>query len=83
MGRWNRWGQHKKSSGNGTLIYAMRVDEKLTLAEYFKLHGDRVDGKRHLAVKGRYALISHNFYYFGKNAIDIDEIPQRKPRSSL
>ena len=64
-----------KSSGNGTLIYAMRVDERLTLAEYFNLHGDRVDAKRDCAVTGRYALISHHFFYFGRNAIDINEIP--------
>lgn len=66
----------KKCSGNGTLLYAMRVDQKLPLAGYFDLYGDRIDAKKDCAVTGRYAFISRHFFYFGRNAIDIDEIPQ-------
>jgi hypothetical protein len=53
----------KKSAGHGKLIYAMRVDEVVPLNEYCR--ADRL------------ALISHHFFYFGRNVIDISDIPQR------
>ena len=68
-----------KSAGHGKMIYAMRVDEKITLAEYCKGNiGNRIDAEHDIPEKGRYALISHHFYYFGRNAIDISEIPRRQ-----
>ena len=67
-----------KSAGHGKLIYAMRVDKKLSLAEYCRTYeGDRVDAKHDIPEKGRFALISRQFFYFGCNAIDISEIPQK------
>ena len=68
----------RKSAGHGKLVYAMRVDEKVTLAEYCRGNiGNRIDADHDIAEKGRYALISHHFFYFGRNAIDISEIPDK------
>lgn len=67
-----------KSAGHGKLIYAMRVDEKIPLAEYCRSNiGGRIDAKHDIGEKGRTALISHHFFYFGRNAIDISEIPRK------
>ena len=68
-------GKSKKSAGNGKLIYAMRVDEKLTRSEYFaRFKEKRPDRPRaHFERFEQFALISRHFYYFGKNAIDIPE----------
>jgi hypothetical protein len=75
-----------KVRGHGKLIYAMRVDEKLTLAQYY------ID-KRFKGCKGNliqqshrtdtYALISQHYFYFGRKAIDIDTIPKKHLKHSL
>lgn len=68
-------GASKKSAGHGKLIYAMRVDKKLTRWDYFiesrfeekkpeRPHGEFQKHKQ-------FALVSRYFYYFGANAIDI------------
>lgn len=68
----------KKSAGHGKLIYAMRVDEKMPLADYCRsMNGIRVDAQHDVVENGRYALISRHFYYFGRNAIDVSEIPSQ------
>jgi Nucleotide modification associated domain 2 len=68
----------RKSAGHGKLVYAMRVDDIISLNQYCKAHdGDRIDAEPENGVKGRSALISHHFFYFGRNAIDISEIPQQ------
>lgn len=65
-----------KSSGRGKLIFAMKVDEKIPLTQYCRLHaGKRVDANPEPSDAGRFALISRQFFYFGRNAIDISEIP--------
>ena len=84
-------GRSKKSAGHGKLIYAMRVDEKMTLAEYYpnrrfikkrpKQNGtyrqQRGDNKYSFSSnKKRQVLISKHYFYFGKNAI---YIPARFP----
>ncbi|GAB7562491.1 hypothetical protein LG202_05300 [Methylobacillus methanolivorans] len=65
-------GQSSESSGNGTIIYLMRVDEKLAYADFlldprFHKHIDnsvqRTDDAK--------ALISNTFYYFGNHAPNI------------
>lgn len=66
----------KKSAGHGKLIYAMRVDEIVPLDVYCEAHqGDRADAEPEGDGSDRLALISHHFFYFGRNAIDISEIP--------
>ena len=64
----------RKSSGHGTLIYAMKVEENLTLKEYYK-------DKRFKDRKGNVpeqshrtdtsALISRHYWYFGKKKVCI------------
>ena len=67
----------RKSAGHGRLIYAMRVDEVIPLGEYCHAHsGHRIDAGHDLNERGRFALISNHFFYFGRNAIDITEIPR-------
>jgi hypothetical protein len=67
-----------KSAGHGKLIYAMRVDKKISLAEYcLDYNGKRVDAEHEVMRDERRALISNHFYYFGRNAIDISEIPSK------
>jgi hypothetical protein len=77
----------KKSTGHGTLVYAMRVDEKLTRERYFsdqrfirkrpaartyaQMQGDNVQPNGRFEQIGQYALVSEHFYYFGANAIAI------------
>ena len=66
-----------KSAGHGKLIYALRVDEKITLREYCEGNqGNRIDAGFDIPVKDRFALISYHYFYFGRNAIDISDIPQ-------
>jgi hypothetical protein len=65
-----------KSAGHGKLIYAMRVDEKLSLSEYCRaMRKSRIDAEHEDDEKNRFALISHHYFYFGRNAIDVSEIP--------
>jgi hypothetical protein len=75
-------GVDKRSAGHGKLIYAMRVDEKLTLAQYyrdkrFKRHKGNLCSRSHRT--DTYALISQHYFYFGRNAIDISTIPKQHP----
>jgi hypothetical protein len=70
----------KKSAGHGKLIYAMRVDEKMTLVYYFR--DPRFKGRADNLIEGskrkdRFVLISKNYFYFGRNAIDIQKIPKK------
>jgi hypothetical protein len=72
-------GKSRKSSGHGTIIYIMRVDEKLSFAEYFRRFPDRAHpvplfSKDH----GKFALVSRTFLYFGKKAITADKLPAMK-----
>lgn len=66
----------KISAGHGKLLYAMRVDDKITLTDYCNSYElERIDAKHENLEKDRFALISNHFFYFGKNAIDVSEIP--------
>ncbi|MEX0727140.1 MAG: hypothetical protein WEB58_03995 [Planctomycetaceae bacterium] len=68
---------YRKSAGHGKLIYAMRVDEIIPLNEYCRAYsGTRIDADPENNAEKRYALISNHFFYFGRNAIDISDIPQ-------
>jgi len=82
-------GNGKRSAGHGKLIYAMRVDERLTLKEYyhdrrFRKKKPKKDGS-YQQTRGdnlsnskhrtkRFVLISRKYFYFGDKAIGI---PQR------
>jgi hypothetical protein len=76
----------KLSAGHGKLIYAMRVDEKLTFADYF--NDERFIGREDNLLDGanrtdKFALISQHYFYFGRNAIDIEKIPKNHLEHSL
>ena len=79
-------GVSKKSAGHRKLIYAMRVEEKITLAKYWSdsqfknkkpvkngtYREQRGDNKKAFASnKKRFVLISWQYYYFGRTAIPI------------
>jgi Nucleotide modification associated domain 2 len=74
-----------ESANVNELIYAMRVDRKITLSEYCREYRNRrIDAEPDEAVAdGRFALISKHFFYFGRNAIDISEIPDKHLDRSL
>jgi len=75
-------GSSARSSGKGTLIYAMRVDEKLTLKKYYRdsrFKSKKPSNKSFESNKGdnlsefknntdRYVLLSYYYFYFGENA---------------
>lgn len=68
------------SAGRGKLVYAMRVDEKLTLEDYYL--DPRFEGRADNLVENahstdRYALISKRFFYFGSRAMGLGAIPTR------
>jgi hypothetical protein len=68
----------RKSAGHGKLIYAMRVDEIISLDEYCNAHcGNRIDADHEHDSDDRRVLISHHYFYFGRNAIDISDIPSK------
>jgi len=73
-------GVKKVSAGHMKIIYAMRVDEKITLAEYYKdprFKGRKDNEQCDKNNTTRQALISKHYFYFGKNAISISKIPHK------
>jgi hypothetical protein len=78
-------GTSRKSAGNGQLIYAMRVDERLTLKQYYsdarferkkprngsyqRQKGDNLAKTRNSTK--RFVLISKHYFYFGAKAAQI------------
>jgi hypothetical protein len=80
-------GNRKRSTGHGTLVYAMRVDEKLTRKQYYldarfarkkpapgsyaRTQGDNVQPDGTFEQNEQYALVSRHFYYFGADAVAI------------
>ena len=65
----------KLSAGNGTIIYIMRVDEKLPFAKY--LRDTRFRGRSQSKKHGEYALVSRTFLYYGDERFAVDQIPSR------
>jgi Nucleotide modification associated domain 2 len=78
----------RKSAGNGKILYAMEITNKMSLHDYFnspefaskKLgskgdyrFGDNHEPQTEFDKYERYVLISEHFYYFGRNAITIPE----------
>jgi hypothetical protein len=70
-------GVSPQSAGHGRLIYAMRVTLKIPLSQYSNepRYAGRADRQLNGLYHGRYALISDEFYYFGREAIKISLIP--------
>ena len=74
----------RKSTGHGTLVYAMRVDEKLSREQYYSDHrfakkkpkngtfaqtrGDNIAPVNPFEKHEQFALVSRHFYYFGAKA---------------
>ncbi len=68
----------RKSTGNGTLVYAMLVEDKITREKYFSAsrfqgRGDNEQPYNNFEKHDQFVLISRHFYYFGANAIPIPE----------
>jgi hypothetical protein len=69
-----------ESAGHRRLIYAMRVTRKIPLSRYVSSpsYAGRADRfPNDAAAQGRFVLISDDFWYFGRNAVDIGGIPTR------
>jgi hypothetical protein len=67
-----------QSSGSGTILYLMRVDEKLTFNNFLSDHrfNNRLD--HHDSNEGnQFALVSHHYFYFGRNAVPLNTLPMR------
>lgn len=66
-------GASKRSSGRGTILYAMEVTDKISLVDYCKhpRFRKRRDAKSPRGQPWRKALISNHFFYFGSSAIRI------------
>jgi len=66
----------KLSAGHGKLIYAMRVDDKLSLVEFYQ--DERFHGRKNtLNREDGFALISQYYFYFGRAAIGLERIPKQ------
>lgn len=70
-------GKSKRSSGNGTIIYLMRVDFKPNFAQYLSDHrfSRRFDSED-FNFGNEFALVSNTFFYFGRSALPISNIPR-------
>jgi hypothetical protein len=75
-----------KSAGHGKLLFAMRVDEKITLFDYYRDARFRCRIDNLLEGSGRtdrFILLSQHYFYFGRNAVDIQNIPKNHLTHSL
>lgn len=64
-------GKNNRSSGHGTLVYAMKVTDKMPLATFLKhsrFKGRYGNDPGAARISERYALISDHYYYFGSEA---------------
>jgi hypothetical protein len=75
-------GASRRSVGHGKLVYAMRVDEKLTREVYYcrfrKTRADSKPPRDEFEKREQFALVSRHFYYFGANAVDIQNYTLEK-----
>ncbi len=77
-------GQSSHSAGNGKIIYLMRVDEKLDFHDFLKdsrftNRADQCDREE----GNTFALVSKQYYYFGRNALSIQDLPEQLRGLSL
>ena len=77
-------GSGRHSAGNGRIIYAMRVDRKIPFSQYLSdpAYAGRNDC-HDLGHGNLFALLSNHFFYFGRNALDVDRLPSGIDRSRL
>jgi hypothetical protein len=79
-------GASTRSAGHGKIVYAMKVTEKMTLAEYQKdkRFVKRRDNFQCDRMTERFVLISEQFYYFGKSNVELgkkfSELEKRGPK---
>lgn len=69
-------GKSSESTGrNDCIIYIMRIDEKLSIDDYYldKRFKERCDCFKQ--PNNTFALVSKHYCYFGKNAFDISRLP--------
>lgn len=69
-------GKGEHSAGHGRIIYLMQLDEKPTFAKY--LSDDRFQGRSDCKDYGQgnqFALLSRHFFYFGRNALPVSDLP--------
>ncbi len=64
------------SAGHGRLVYAMRVEESMSLSDYctdprFRSRPDARLALHRLDDPARCALVSRHFYYFGRSGVEI------------
>ena len=73
-------GKSNRSTGNGTLIYVMKVDEVLTREDLGKKYPEKKSEppKYNFEKCKQFALISRHFWYFGSKAVSIPERFKRK-----
>ncbi|NQS72127.1 MAG: hypothetical protein HQQ73_08220 [Desulfobulbaceae bacterium] len=71
-------GASRQSAGQNKIIYLMRVDEQLPFADY--LRDTRFNGRQDHYDGGygnEFALVSHHYFYFGKNALSSSVLPPK------
>lgn len=69
-------GRDRYSAGPGTVVYLMRVSEKLPFQEF--LHDKRFRGRSDCIDRGegnKFALIAQTYFYFGRNALKMSTLP--------
>lgn len=77
-------GQSSHSVGNGRIVYLMRVDEKLPFDRYMR--DTRFAGRIDHCDEGQgneFSLVSQHYFYFGRNAIEISDLPPRLRGAAL
>uniref|UniRef100_UPI00403F7B09 Nmad2 family putative nucleotide modification protein n=1 Tax=Pigmentiphaga sp. CHJ604 TaxID=3081984 RepID=UPI00403F7B09 len=77
-------GASRLSAGRDRIIYLMRVDEKIPFQQYIASpeYRGRYDC-RDFGQGNQFALLSRHFYYFGCNAVGIDQLPPSINRGTL
>lgn len=75
VGDWILGTGGKNSTGHGTIIYLMRVDEKLSFDEYVR--DGRFCKRSDVDNRGNeFALVSVSYFYYGENAVRICDLPK-------
>lgn len=77
-------GAGPESAGVNRIVYLMRVDEKLSFSRF--LADPRFRGRNDAIERNHgnlFALISSNYFYFGRNALSCTELPVTLQRASL